>query len=207
MQILIVHGLDSDSKDNWFPWLKAQLEGRGSLQVCSSTGQIARSEISVASRQPFTVECPDMPNSKNPKQEEWLAKLSEVTMNCKDSFILVGHSLGTIAVLRFLEKTNLKLMGVILVAGFTQGFGVKAISDFFKTPFDFEKIRTKSKKFIVISSDNDPYLPITEGKKLADKLNAEFIVEKNAGHIDSESGFSKYERILDIIIKLKMELK
>lgn len=178
MQILIVHGWNSDSKDNWFPWLKSELESRG-----------------------MNVQCPDMPNPKFPKQEEWLEKLTAVVDN-DNPLILVGHSLGTIAVLRLLERISSKIVCVILVAGFTQGFGVNAISDFFKTPFDFARIKQKSRKFIVISSSNDPYLPITEGQKLADELNAEFIIEKNAGHLDSESGFSKYPSLLKLILEL-----
>jgi len=177
MRVLILHGWNSDSKDNWFPWLKEKLEAKG-----------------------IVVYCPDLPNSDSPQQAAWLQKINKVI---DSDLVIVGHSLGTIAALRLLEnlKTRQKIIATILVAGFTQDFGVKAISDFFKTPFNWNKIRKNSAKFVVISSDSDPYLPISEGQKLAENLNAEFIIEKNAGHIDIESGFSKYDRVLELVLK------
>ncbi|MBS3067838.1 serine hydrolase family protein [Candidatus Micrarchaeota archaeon] len=179
MQVLILHGLNSDSKDNWFPWLKKELEAKG-----------------------ITVYCPDLPNNTLPNQVKWLEKINQ-TIEVNRDLVIVGHSLGTIAALRFLEnlKDQKKIIATILVAGFTQSFGVKIILDFFKTPFNWDKIRRNSKRFTVISSDNDPYLPISEGQKLAENLNADFIIEKNAGHIDIESGFNKYELILELVLK------
>lgn len=178
MQVLIIHGWNSDSKDNWFPWLKKELEARG-----------------------IVVHCPDLPDSFSPNQARWLKKINE-TIKLDNELIIVSHSLGTIAALRFLESLeDQKIITTILVAGFTQSFGVTAILDFFKTPFNWNKIRRNSKKFIVISSDNDPYLPISEGQKLAENLNADFIIEKNAGHIDIENGFSKYERVIELVLK------
>ena len=56
-------------------------------------------------------------------------------------------------------------------------------------------------KFYIISSDNDPYVPLAKGKELANKLDSNLILIKNAGHINSDSGFIKFDFLLDKISK------
>lgn len=187
MSILILHGWENNSSGNWFPWLKNELEKFGEI-----------------------VYCPDLPNSDFPKQDEWLDKINETIAKEKiGQLIIVGHSMGAVAILRFLEtlKQEEKIKCAILVAGFTTNKNekvgrIKAIADFFKTSFDWQKIKQGCEKFIIIASDNDPYIPIKESEKLYFLLNkpsTEFIVEHNAGHINKESGFVKYELVLRMI--------
>jgi predicted alpha/beta hydrolase family esterase len=51
----------------------------------------------------------------------------------------------------------------------------------------------------VVNSDNDPFIQLGEGERVADHLGAEFIVEHGGGHINEGSGYKKYERLLEII--------
>lgn len=48
-------------------------------------------------------------------------------------------------------------------------------------------------------SDNDPYVKFDVEKQFADTITDKQIIIKNGGHINSESGFSKFEEILDYI--------
>ncbi len=88
---------------------------------------------------------------------------------------------------------------VVLVSGFTSNLGISEISDFFKTGFDWSLIKRNAKGFVVINSDNDPYVPIVEGEKLARALGVDLIIEKNAGHIGVSSGFGPYPRLLELL--------
>ncbi|MEK6981967.1 MAG: alpha/beta fold hydrolase [Candidatus Micrarchaeota archaeon] len=187
MSILILHGWENNSSGNWFPWLKTELE-----------------------KLEETVYAPDLPNSDFPKQKEWLTKINETIKDEQiEELVIVGHSMGAVAILRFLEtlEEGKKIKCAILVGGFTTNKNeraghIKAISDFFKTPFNWEKIKQSCEKFIIIASDNDPYIPMKESEKLRsllNKPNTEFIVEHNAGHMNKESGFIKYERVLELI--------
>ncbi len=182
MQVLILHGWENNSKDNWFPWLKKQLE-----------------------KNDITVYSPDLPDSGVPSQEAWLQKIRKTLPLFNDDCVIIGHSLGVVAILRLLEtfSENEKIRAAILVAGFTQSFSINAISDFFKKPFEWDTIKSKSRKFIIINSENDPYLPLSEGEKLRTKLDGSFIIEKNAGHINKASGFVTYPRVFDLIMGLK----
>lgn len=65
--------------------------------------------------------------------------------------------------------------------------------------FNWEKIRKNCKKFYVINSNNDPYVPLDKGKGLAKNLRTELIVLKNAGHINQESGYTKFDFLLEMI--------
>src|SRR3989344_2014241 len=67
------------------------------------------------------------------------------------NLFLIGHSVGCITILRYLEtfSENERVGGVVLVAGFTDNIGYEELSNFFTTPIDFERIRGKSKNGFV----------------------------------------------------------
>lgn len=76
------------------------------------------------------------------------------------------------------------------------------IRNFVEHDFNWEKIRAGAGKFIVVNSDNDPFIDLDEGKRLAGLLNAELIVERGAGHLNEGSGFTEYPRLLDIVNRI-----
>ena len=45
-------------------------------------------------------------------------------------------------------------------------------------------------------SDNDPYVKYDVEKEFADKLTNKQYIIKNGGHINSETGYTKFEEIL-----------
>ena len=92
-----------------------------------------------------------------------------------------------------------RVKAVVLVAGFAKDLGISEIRNFVDRDFDWKKIRKKAKKFIVINSDNDPFIELSEGERMAKLLCAEFIVEHDAGHINEGSGFTKYPRLLELL--------
>lgn len=180
MKVLILHGWGGTPHGSWRGWLADQMIVSGSV---SSVG------------------CPELPNADQPRQNEWIATIKEVAENFDDQTILIGHSLGAVAILRLLESfgDHEKIKAAILVCGFTNDLGIEEIKDFFKSGFDWEKIRNGAEKFVIINSDNDPYMKIEEGKILHEKLGGELIIEHNAGHINEDAGFKEYPRLLEII--------
>lgn len=176
MKVFLFHCWGGDGNSCWSYWLTNRLRDLG-IEVIS----------------------PDFPDSHRPRLDKWLATIRNTTKKFtkKDEWILIGHSLGCPTILRLLEsfEDDEHVKKVILVAGFINDFGVPEIQNFVDKKFDFEKIKTKSEKFIVINSDNDPFIELSEGKKLAELLGADFIIEKNAGHINN----LHYTRLLDLI--------
>lgn len=184
-RVVIVHCWEGFPNYCWYPQVKKELEEKG-----------------------FQVEVPEMPETATPKLSGWLPKLEETANNPDENLFLVGHSLGCIAIMRYLEslEDNQKIGGVVFVAGFTDDLGYKELSNFFETPVNFEKIKQKAKRFMVIHSDNDPYVDLKYGGIFKEKLKAEVIVLNNKGHfsgsVDNKKSCTFLPEVTDAILKM-----
>ena len=151
----------------------------------------------------YSVTNPDFPETDNPNIKDWLIEVRKRVQKfeSKDEWVLISHSLGGPTILNLLETfdQNEKVKAVIIVAGFGKDLGIPQIRNFADHQFDWAKIKSKSEKFIVINSDNDPYIKLEEGERVAKLLSAESIIEHNGGHINEPPRFLKYTRLLEII--------
>jgi predicted alpha/beta hydrolase family esterase len=164
---IIVHCWGGSANYAWYPWAKAELEKLG-----------------------YEVLVPDMPNTDLPKLAEWLPELQRLVGEPDDELVLVGHSLGTVTIMRYLETLQNGQIGkAILVAGFTDHLEFKELENFFETKLDFANIKPKSKNgFVVIQSDNDPYIPADHGTRLEKELGAKLIIKHDANHMSGALG-------------------
>ncbi len=175
---IIVHGIGANSQDNWFPWLKGELEKLG----CS-------------------VIVPDFPHSSAPKLDEWLTEFHKNNRKIDENTILVGHSLGCAFILNALELRNIPVKASFFVGGFTGPLEnaelAPLISEFSDKDFDWETIRGNCKKFYVINSDNDPYVSLDNAYQLALNLAVEVNMVRGIGHF----GNQKFQLLLEMIKK------
>jgi uncharacterized protein len=182
MKFFLFHCWGATGKSCWSGWLAGQLNSSG----LSST-----------------VLLPDFPNSENPILGEWLSSARKLVprFEGKDEWVLIGHSLGCPTILRLLETfgKDEKAACIILVASFAKDLGIAEIKNFVDRDFDWQKIKGKAGKIIIINPDNDPYIKLDEAKRMAKHLGAELIVEHNAGHINEGAGFDEYPHLLEII--------
>jgi len=180
MKAFIFHCWGGDSRGCWRGWLTDELRRKG-----------------------VEVVAPEFPETNNPRLEKWLATVrrSVPKLEPGDGWVLVGHSLGCPAILRLLEGMGEgeKAKAVFLVAAFAKDLGIPEIRSFVDRPFNWEKIRKKADRFVVINSDNDPFIALDEGERVAKLLGAELIVEHGAGHINEGSGFTSYPRLLGLL--------
>ena len=144
-----------------------------------------------------------MPSPDAPICSDWVSTISREVGTPSPSCALVGHSLGCIAILRYLEQLppSARLGPVILVAGFGHALPVADFSTFCEKPLDFPAIRAHSMRFVAIHSDNDPYVPLSEGEYLKQKLGAELIVKKGMGHFSSSEGTTKLPVVLETLLE------
>jgi len=184
LRVVIVHGAYGSPEENWFPWLKEQLESDGH-QV-------------IVPRFPT-------PEGQNPKA--WLDILNKEAPSFDKNLIMVGHSLGPALILRKLENVEKPIRATFLVSVFVGALGLPDFDPinipFFDPPFNWAKIRKNSSKFYVYNSDNDPYVPLVQGERVAEKLGVKLNVVKGGGHINASAGFTKFERLLTDIRSLK----
>lgn len=179
--VFIFHGTAGYPEENWFPWLKEELEKRG-----------------------CRVFIPQFPTPKNQTLENWLGVLENYKKHVNSETILIGHSLGGAFLLRFLEKSNTRVKAAFIVAA---PIGVRPIKNYEKDdlfvdytkPFDWARIKGNCGKFFVFHSDNDPYVGLGNGEELAERLGTELIFIPNSGHFNKEAGFTKFEALLEKI--------
>ena len=160
------------------PWLKQELEDRG-----------------------FEVSVPAMPTPDAPRVEEWVAVIErEAAGNC----ILVGHSLGCTAILRYLEGAEKKVAGAVLVAGFvgdmSEEFSV--LANFLEKPLEWQRVKRACPKFVAIFSDNDPYVPLSQEKIFREKLGARTMVLHARGHFSSSEGTTELPEALAAVLEV-----
>ena len=184
----LIHGWEGNPETCWFPWLKKELEAKG-----------------------FEVVAPAMPNTEEPKIEEWVGHLKEIvtqgrtqkniqknvfTRGIKDvdeETYFIGHSIGCQAIMRYLETLDdVKVGGLVFVAGWFNLPWLETQEEkdiakpWLEKPIDTDKIKKMSKKIICIFSDNDPDVPLSDSELFKERLGAEIIIEKGMGHFDDD---------------------
>ena len=91
IRVILLHGKHADPNQKWYPWFVLQMRNRNIL-----------------------IDAPKLPDSDNPNLHKWLKVIDE--LNPDEDTILVGHSMGGVGILRWLEKQkdNASVRKVIL---------------------------------------------------------------------------------------------
>ncbi|MCK5176588.1 MAG: serine hydrolase family protein, partial [Candidatus Aenigmarchaeota archaeon] len=167
--IFIIHGAYGNPKENWFPWLKSELEKSGCM-----------------------VFVPEFPTPINQSLENWLKVFEDYKQYLSENSIVVGHSLGPAFLLNILEKSDKPIKAAFFISGFTSLLGDsdfdKINKSFVDKIFDWQKIKRNCPNFFVFHSDKDPYVSLEKAKELAKNLGVSVIIVKNAGHFNQKSG-------------------
>ncbi len=183
-RVILVHGWGGNPENNWFPWLKKKLEDDG-----------------------FKVIVPKMPDTEHPRINKWVGKLREVDGKVDENTYFVGHSIGCQTIMRYLDKENKKVGGVIFVAGFFNLPNLetkeekKIAKPWLNTPINTNKIRFLS-KYVSIFSDDDPDVPLSDKNLFKDRLNAEIIIEHKKGHFNDDANIKKLPIVYNKIMKM-----
>lgn len=181
---IIIHGTGGNPNGNWFQWLKDNLEKLG-----------------------YVVYVPKFPTPENQSLDNWMEVFERYGEMLDEDSILIGHSLGPSFILSVLEKLDRSIKAAFLVAGFLGKLDNEDFDELNRTfvdkEFDWVKIKKNCKEFFVVSSDDDPYVSLDKGKELATKLGIEVTVINDAGHLNSDSGYDKFELLLEKIRRLR----
>ncbi len=179
-RVVFIHGWGGYPEEGWRPWLKENLEQSG-WQVIN----------------------PVMPNTETPTQQKWLAKLSEVIGEPDDETYLVGHSLGGITILRYLENLpeGKKIGGAILVAGFPNDLnfdGYKGeLDSFFTSHVDWAAVNARCNQFFVLHSKDDNWVNENNYYELKDKLRADGELQSGFKHYSGDDGVTELPLVLE----------
>ena len=177
--IFIFHGTEGYPEENWFPWLKQQLEVEG--------------------HQVFVPQFPTPPIVPA-KIDEWFAVFKDYVHHLDKNSIIIGHSLGGIFALRALEALDHPIAAACFIG---TPIGVQPIanyerdSSFSGFAFNWETIKAKARDFIVFQSDNDPYVGLENGEQLAANLGVELSFVPGAGHFNKAAGYIEFPALFE----------
>jgi predicted alpha/beta hydrolase family esterase len=181
--VFIFYGTAGHPGENWFPWLKGELEKKG-----------------------FRAIIPKFPSPENQTLENWFAVFEKYKKEFTEDTILVGHSLGGTFALRVMEKSQVRIKALFLVAA---AIGIPPLKNyetdrpFVEKPFNWEKIRGKCGKIVVFHSDDDPIVFVGNGIEIAKNLDAEFVRSPTGGHFNAKAGYLKFPLLRDRILDME----
>lgn len=171
---LLLHGTDGDSQDNWIPWLKTQLESNG-----------------------YEVWSPDLPESNAPNTERYNKYiLDNKQFQLDQDTIVIGHSSGAVAILGLLEALpeNTSVHACYLVGSFKNDLGWDSLKQLFTKPLDFDRIKSKSRLWYFLHSDNDPYCPLDHARYLHEQIGGDLIVLPGQKHFNVSTYGEEYRQ-------------
>lgn len=155
IRTLLIPGLDGSTAPHWQHWWAAS----------DPSAQIV-----------------DQHSWASPTPETWLTEIAAATM-IHPGAVLVGHSLGAIAIVRLLARwPQLPVAGVLLVAPAEPSRSAR-IASFGQIPD-----RPLGTAAIVAASRNDPWMDQRRARALAGSWEADFVDMGDAGHINVASG-------------------
>ena len=160
--VFIIHGSYGYPGENWFPWLKEELENIG-LRV-------------------FVPQFP-CPKSNAPSDgthdiHKWFEVFLPYMQYLDRDTIIVAHSRGCVFLYHLLQRLNTPIHTALFVGPFLHHWMRKdwtADENDAQIPFDWSKIKKNIYFRVVYQSTNDE-IPIEEGKEIAKNLDDEFIL-------------------------------
>jgi len=177
MRVLILHGWGGSDTPHW----QAELAS----EIAKNYG---------------TVSFPLLDNCHFPSKNRWLKQVKQLLEAFKPDTV-VCHSLANNLWIWLCEEGTLReVERLFMVSVPSLETKEKTIKTFFPCPLP-QNIYAKEVHMIV--SDDDPWVQMDEAQKLAKDFNATLTVLENAGHINADSGYGKW----DLIEKLVMEQK
>lgn len=187
-KIYIVHCWDGTKNDGWYPWLDKR--------ISNTNNEVIRF---------------NMPDTANPKIEEWVSELNNQVSSLDEHTYFVGHSIGCQTIMRYLEKQNVRKIGGILFVAPWLDLLPEAVSDeesyniaqpWLNTPIDFEKIKNFTDSITCIFSDNDYFVSLEQEKKFKELLNAKTLIVKDKGHISADDGIEDLNEIYTELLQI-----
>lgn len=163
-KIILIHGNNSGrdpggkAQDYWFPYAVKEFE-KMDLEVIAK----------------------DFPDPKVARQDIWLPFLKN-ECGADEHSILIGHSSGAIAAMRYAEKNE--VLGSVLVGAYYTHLGDdnEKESGYFEKPWDWQAIRENQQWIIQFASIDDPFFPIEEPRFVSEKLDSEYHEFSDRGH-------------------------
>lgn len=167
----LIHGT-STKDDDWFPWLEEQAR---------------------AQRPPIRLTRLDLPTPFDPDPRQWAQAIDRQIPRDHD-LVIVAHSLGCIAAIRWVERhEDARNIGLVLVGAFDRPLeGYPFLDPFVKPPVDYAKVSGKLTHPVVVTAADDPIAPFHGSLAVAERLGAHTLTYPTGGHFLASEGFTTF---------------
>jgi predicted alpha/beta hydrolase family esterase len=196
MIFIIFHGSFSKIEEIWLPELKQKLEILGQKVLLPQFPIDDWDELTAAG-ETYVM--------KNQTLENWSKEFEKLykTIDKDEKLCFIGHSLGCIFALHMVEKFNIQLDSAIFVSPFLDKLNGKwqidlANSSFYKTDFDFEKLKKQIPTSYVLYSDNDPYVKKQHADLFGSVLGSSVIFVRQAQHFSGSVNMNEFPLVFDL---------
>lgn len=179
IKVVIIHGNNgTTSQQYWFPSVKAELEALG-----------------------INVVAVDFPDNVLARASIWLPFM-ENELKVDKNTIIIGHSSGAIAAMRYAEKHP--IYGSVLVGCYYTHLDIESEknSGYFDSPWDWSAISKNQNWIIQFSSTDDPWIPISESRYVHDKLSTQYHEFNTMGHFGGDYDKKSFPECVEAIKKI-----
>ena len=184
-KIIIIPGNGGShiATDHWYAWVRDELRGRG-----------------------YEVIAEDMPDPVAAHANIWLPHIKNA-FKADENTIIIGHSSGGVAALRYLETHKLRGVIIIGVMHTDLGFEDEKESGYYDSPWQWDKIKANAGWVVQFASTDDPYIPIAEPRLIHEQLDSEYYELSDRGHymIEQNPLNKTFPEIIQIITEKNQE--
>jgi hypothetical protein len=184
--ILILHGSFGNPEKNWYRYLGLKAEAKGYKVNIPQLEHIDKLNVD--------------------KTFEFLLKSGFIDSDTT----IIGHSSGAAYILGILQRLpkNLAIRKAILVAGFVDDNLTRKLfksvpkihyAKLFPKKWDWNKIKSSCREFIIVYSDNDPYVQMRHAKTLHRRLSGKLVLFPGAFHFSVNNGGERFKSFPEIV--------
>lgn len=164
-RVILIHGNGgATAADGWLPFVERDLALLG-LEVVNCT----------------------FPDNVRARASVWLRFLE--TLGADDNTVLIGHSSGAVAAMRYAETH--RLLGSVLVGVCHTDLGDagERASGYYRDPWRWSDIRRHQQWIGIFHSADDPLIPVAEARFVASQLGCSYFEHSARGHFVERAPF------------------
>ncbi|CAG8438993.1 5772_t:CDS:2 [Ambispora leptoticha] len=182
--ILPGNGVSEPGTAMWYPYVASEL---GKAISRETGGKLFPGEVILR----------QFPDWELARESVWIPFLEKDLKACSGT-VLIGHSSGAVAALRYLEEH--RVLGVVLVSAYHTDLGDphERKAGYFDRPWNWSRISQNASWIIQFASTDDHLVPIEEQRYVHTMIGSEYREFNDRGHFNYQI---KFPELVDVIVQ------
>jgi pimeloyl-ACP methyl ester carboxylesterase len=127
------------------------------------------------------------PDNVKARAAVWLPFIDQ--LGADEQTLLVGHSSGAVAAMRYAETHRLGGSILVGVCHTDLGDPGEAASGYYRAPWQWQRIRDNQQWIAIFNSVDDPLIPVAEARFVATQLRCSYFEFEDRGHFTDSIDF------------------